>query len=145
MPRWTEEARRKQSEIQMARKSWRHSTGPKTKAGKKRASRNSLKHGMESEQTKRFKRLLKRDVKRLKDIKILWREQLRRRKAAYRLIRNIYPTLATFRALQTVIVNRYGAIIMPETGRAGLFCQIPVYMRSVTSPDPPPAFYTGFP
>lgn len=145
MPRWTEDARRKQADIQKTRKSWLHSTGPKTEAGKKRASRNSLKHGMESEQAKRFKRLLRRDVQHLKRGKALWRDRLRRRKAAHRLIRSLYPTLATFRALQTADAGRDVPIISPGMSRAGLFCQIPVYMEIVTSPDPPPAFYTGFP
>lgn len=46
MPRtWTPEQRAAQAERIRALKPWEKSTGPVTKAGKKRASQNALKHG----------------------------------------------------------------------------------------------------
>ena len=45
---WTEERRRKASERIKHQKPWRHSTGPKTLAGKNRSKWNAYKHGFES-------------------------------------------------------------------------------------------------
>ncbi len=46
MPRiWTQEQRDAQAARIRANKPWEKSTGPVTKAGKKRSSRNALKHG----------------------------------------------------------------------------------------------------
>lgn len=38
---------------------WKSSTGPATQAGKARASRNSVKHGLHSAPVRRFRRLLR--------------------------------------------------------------------------------------
>ncbi|WP_079668503.1 hypothetical protein [Thiomonas arsenitoxydans] len=46
MPRWTDEARAKQAEAIRRWKPWERSTGPRTAAGKARASANSLTHGI---------------------------------------------------------------------------------------------------
>lgn len=56
---WTEVRRERQAELIRARKPWLRATGPKTAQGKKRSSRNALKHGMDSAQTLRFIRLLR--------------------------------------------------------------------------------------
>ena len=40
MPRWTPEARKRQSELIQSWKPWRFSTGPKTEEGKQRSSEN---------------------------------------------------------------------------------------------------------
>ena len=47
---WTEEQKRQQSQRIQTWKPWESSTGPRTKQGKAIASRNSLKHGMRSQQ-----------------------------------------------------------------------------------------------
>ena len=52
MPRWTPEARKKQSERQklliFQQQPWQYSTGAKSPEGKARAAQNSLKHGLRS-------------------------------------------------------------------------------------------------
>jgi hypothetical protein len=68
MPRWTPEARRKQAEIQKTRQSWRHSTGPKTREGKARASMNAWKHGMRSAPARRLRTILRRQSHFLKQV-----------------------------------------------------------------------------
>ncbi len=45
MPRWTEQSRKKQSELIKQVKPWKQSTGPKTRQGKQRSAQNSLKTG----------------------------------------------------------------------------------------------------
>jgi hypothetical protein len=52
MRRWTEEERKRQSELIRASKPWLRSTGPKTAEGKARASRNAYKHGFRSHSMK---------------------------------------------------------------------------------------------
>ena len=48
MRQWTEEARKRQSELIRRHKPWTKSTGPKTEEGKHCSSRNAVKHGMRS-------------------------------------------------------------------------------------------------
>lgn len=48
MATWTPERRAKQAELIRRLKPWEKSTGPKTAAGKAKASRNSRKHGLRS-------------------------------------------------------------------------------------------------
>lgn len=43
--KWTPERRAAQAERARALKPWMQSTGPRTKAGKKRVSKNAIKHG----------------------------------------------------------------------------------------------------
>lgn len=45
MPRWTTEARAKQSALLTARQPWRASTGPRTTEGKAKVARNADKGG----------------------------------------------------------------------------------------------------
>ena len=53
---WTDERRKKQSELIRGWQPWNNSTGPKTGEGKKISSRNSIKLGLRSaEFTKVFK------------------------------------------------------------------------------------------
>lgn len=59
MPRWTDEARRKQAAIQKTRQSWKHSTGPRTAAGKARARMNAYRHGLYSAPAVALNRVLK--------------------------------------------------------------------------------------
>lgn len=70
MPRWTPEARRKQAEIQKTRQSWKHSTGPKTAAGKARSSLNAWKHGMRSRSAVKLRAALTRHARLLKYINV---------------------------------------------------------------------------
>ena len=49
MPRWTPEARQKQSELIQQVKPWKRSTGPKTRQGKRRSSQNALRTGEHTE------------------------------------------------------------------------------------------------
>jgi hypothetical protein len=46
MPRWTLEARNKQSQRCRKNQPWLNSTGAKTEEGKKISARNSYKHGL---------------------------------------------------------------------------------------------------
>ena len=48
MPRWTDEARRKQSERIRQTRPWDKSTGPRSHAGKARTRLNAVKHGYRS-------------------------------------------------------------------------------------------------
>ena len=72
---WTEAQRKALSEKTKAEKPWRFSTGPKTIEGKKTVSRNALKHGMESAQTKRFKTALRLQKKFMSRAKIIQRNE----------------------------------------------------------------------
>lgn len=45
MPRWTDEARRKQAERIREWRPWEHSTGPVTKRGKRRSAKNWARGG----------------------------------------------------------------------------------------------------
>jgi len=56
---WTEERRRKAAARCRANKPWEKSTGPKTPAGKMRASLNALKHGGHSCDFKNARMMLK--------------------------------------------------------------------------------------
>ena len=56
---WTPERRAAASARARAQKLWRHTTGPKTAAGKARSARNSYKHGLYSVQTLEFKKFLR--------------------------------------------------------------------------------------
>lgn len=68
MPRWTEEARRKQAEIQKTRRSWEQSTGPKTDAGKARSRLNAWKDGYHCKPAKDLRAALLRHSQFLKEI-----------------------------------------------------------------------------
>ncbi len=59
MPRWTEEDRKKQSEMMRKNKPWTKSTGPKTQKGKDKAAQNAYKHGMRSRDYDEICRLLR--------------------------------------------------------------------------------------
>jgi hypothetical protein len=48
MRQWTEEDRKRQSELIRAYQPWKHSTGPKTAKGKYVSSKNATKHSMRS-------------------------------------------------------------------------------------------------
>lgn len=48
MRQWTEDDRKRQSELIKAQKPWKHSTGPKTAEGKTTSSKNATTHGMRS-------------------------------------------------------------------------------------------------
>jgi hypothetical protein len=56
---WTPERRAAQSERIKALKPWLKSTGPKTKSGKKRSSRNALKHGGRSAPVRQIRKALR--------------------------------------------------------------------------------------
>jgi hypothetical protein len=49
-------------------KPWLHSTGPRTDAGKSRAKINAYKHGLHSELTRKFKRLLREQSRFVREI-----------------------------------------------------------------------------
>lgn len=49
---WTEKDRKRQACIARRNKPWKHSTGPKTAAGKERAKYNSFMHGHYSRENK---------------------------------------------------------------------------------------------
>lgn len=60
MPRiWTQEQRAAQAARIRANKPWEKSTGPVTKAGKKRSSRNALKHGKDKTFVRNTRKMLR--------------------------------------------------------------------------------------
>jgi hypothetical protein len=63
---WTEERRRRQSELIHSWEPWKRSIGPKTAKGKARSSKNAYKHGASEVRTliQIFKKSLK-DIKKL--------------------------------------------------------------------------------
>ena len=48
MRHWTQQERERQAALIQGWKPWEQSTGPRTKAGKRAASANAMKHGMRS-------------------------------------------------------------------------------------------------
>jgi len=66
---WTEERRRKQAEIVKKTEPTRHSTGPRSKAGKARVSQNAYKHGMRGGIYRQVSSLLSENNKLLKGLK----------------------------------------------------------------------------
>jgi len=58
---WTKERRKKQAERIRQQKPWEKSTGPKSDAGKKRSSQNSLKHGLYGVNGNLIKAMLERN------------------------------------------------------------------------------------
>lgn len=55
---WSEVRRQKQAANIRKTRPWKHSTGPKTEAGKAVSSRNAYKHGLRSETVRELKRVL---------------------------------------------------------------------------------------
>ncbi|BCL59467.1 hypothetical protein DGMP_01600 [Desulfomarina profundi] len=66
---WTEERRRKQAQICKETKPWKHSSGPRSREGKKIASQNALKHGFRGGILRQANNLISRNNKLLKEIK----------------------------------------------------------------------------
>ncbi len=56
---WTPERRAAQAERIRAQKPWEHSTGPRTKSGKKRVSKNAVRHGEARAKLRMAKKALK--------------------------------------------------------------------------------------
>lgn len=60
MPRiWTDEQRAAAAERIRKTRPWEKSTGPRTRAGKKRASRNARKHSQRSTESQRIRKALR--------------------------------------------------------------------------------------
>ncbi len=78
---WTAPQRQQQSARIRAEKIWLKSTGPKTDSGKKRSSRNAVKHGMRSARVAAFKKLLRLQNQLLEKLKK--RERIERAKRRY--------------------------------------------------------------
>jgi hypothetical protein len=66
--RWTEESRKRQSELIMNWKAWTSTTGPKTPKGKKRASKNSTKTGEHCAELRLLRRMLAEHNQQLRDL-----------------------------------------------------------------------------
>ena len=66
MRQWTEEQKRRQSEKIRQLKPWLKSTGPKTEEGKKKVSKNNLKHGLRTEAAQELRQLLREQAEILK-------------------------------------------------------------------------------
>lgn len=58
MRRWTEEERRRQSEIARRVKPWLSSTGPRTPAGKASSKLNAVKHGLRCQIVRKLEKTL---------------------------------------------------------------------------------------
>ncbi len=59
MRKWTEEERRKQSELTRTQQPWKHSTGPRTPEGKSKSARNAYRHGFRSRDVAEIRALLR--------------------------------------------------------------------------------------
>jgi hypothetical protein len=68
---WTEEDRKRQSELMHRLKPWTRSTGPRTEDGKRRSARNAFKHGFRSRSMKALHAAL-RDCARLRRAAVAW-------------------------------------------------------------------------
>jgi len=68
MPRWKSETRKKQATLCKANKPWLKSTGPKTKLGKQRSSKNSQKYGLYTVELLTMKKILLKQRKWLKKL-----------------------------------------------------------------------------
>ncbi len=55
MPRWTLEAREKQSQLIQQWKPWENSSGPKSETGKKISRHNALGHGLRSFEYRQYR------------------------------------------------------------------------------------------
>ncbi len=84
---WNDNQRRAQGIIARARKPWLASTGPKTMEGKKAVSRNAVKYGMHSAETKYFKKLLRLQSQILKRYKAWARIELMKRRAVLAMLK----------------------------------------------------------
>ncbi len=69
MPRWSAEARKKQAMRIRQQQPWKHSTGPKSAAGKARSAMNAYKHGHFSAPAKQLRRLLHAQAHLLREMK----------------------------------------------------------------------------
>jgi len=65
---WTEERRKKQTEIIKTTRPWLNSTGPKSKEGKAIASQNAIKHGLRGGTFREATQLLSDNNKLLKEL-----------------------------------------------------------------------------
>lgn len=63
MPRWTSEARKRQSQLIQKWKPWEHSTGPKTAEGKEISKMNAFKGNIEIHQILKDAEELLREIK----------------------------------------------------------------------------------
>lgn len=59
MPRWTDDARRKQAQRMKEQQIWQYATGPKTSAGKARSAQNAYKHGAYTKAAKNLRSFLR--------------------------------------------------------------------------------------
>ena len=84
---WNDNQRRSQSIIARTREPWLASTGPKTMEGKKAVSRNAVKYGMHSAETKHFKKLLRLQSQMLKRYKAWARIELMKRRAVLAMLK----------------------------------------------------------
>jgi hypothetical protein len=71
---WTPERRAAQSERIKALKPWLKSTGPQSITGKKKSSRNALKHGRHSAEHKRARKAMKLHREFMRQIVVVLRD-----------------------------------------------------------------------
>ena len=76
MPRtWTPEQRAAAAERIRQNKPWEKSTGPRTRAGKKRSSKNAVRHGQDADLLRRTRKLMALSRETLRLAAILRRER----------------------------------------------------------------------
>lgn len=68
MPRWTPAAKERQRQLIQQQQPWKHSTGPRTAAGKAKVSRNAQKHGLRSADAIEAQKVWQKYFKELQDL-----------------------------------------------------------------------------
>ncbi len=126
---WNDNQRRAQGIIARTRKPWLASTGPKTMEGKKAVSRNAVKYGMHSAETKHFKKLLRLQSQMLKRYKAWARIELMKRRAVLAMLKQGI-TLEEYKEMYDKGIDKISSHLSRIPAKAGIHSlvnQIPAF------------------